>query len=122
MSLQIVVTRSGVSVSANNRAMSTNAACFRCRTASAAVQIVVRAPTAAKLSRQAMTQIRALRGDLVNTLTDGGSAAGAYRARTSARVLGPRAAGAMQATTRQLQSVVSSDLDAISASHRIVVR
>jgi hypothetical protein len=122
LSLQIVVTGSGVSVTANNRALSTNAACLKCRTVSAAVQLVVRAPSTAKLSRQAMMQIRALRNDLLANLTAYAPTSGTFRARTSAPASAPRVSGPMQATTKQLQSVVSSDLGATSATHRIVVR
>jgi hypothetical protein len=124
LSLQIVIARAGVDVSANNRALATNAACLMCRTAAAAVQIVVitRAHSAATLSPEAMVTIRTLRADLMRSLIAGGSTPSGLRPRTSAPAASSQVAGAMQATTRRLQLVLSTDLHAISASHRIVVR
>jgi hypothetical protein len=135
LSLQVVIARSVRSVTAGNRSLAVNAACLRCHTAAAAVQIIVVTPLVRELSDSALQQIAALRDALVEQLQaqlnaapatqTGAGTAGSTAAQGSARALS-RGAGAvpagLQAGATRIQQIVAGDLHATPAGTDVVVR
>ena len=99
LSVQVVVVRGTHEVTANNRALATNAACKGCDTAALAYQLVVVAPDGDRLSREATQELRDW-VDAQERLLSGGAAAT------------PRAQ-ARQSTSGAdtLQHLVNDDLD-----------
>ncbi len=126
LSLQVVLARATHQVTAANRALALNASCVNCSTAAAAIQIVVVAPSGRRLSPKAIASVYALRQQLVAELSASPAPAQAQaqapgQARAQATPAAPSTTARVTATTNQIQSVLSADLQATSASHDVKV-
>lgn len=117
LSLQVVITRKAGDITAGNRALAVNATCLDCRTASAAVQIVVVSPSNRELSQSDLSEIESLRGQLEAQL-----AAQLVSPPTHAQ-LAPRAAQRqiLASTAGQIEARVTKMLGG-SAHHDIQVQ
>jgi hypothetical protein len=80
VSMQVVVVRGTRAVTANNRALALNAACTDCRTSSLAYQLVVVEEERARLSPDAVADLRAWVDRRAADLLGGARAAGSLRA------------------------------------------
>jgi hypothetical protein len=125
LSLQLVILRSARTVTAANRALALNAACVDCATAAAAIQIVVVGPSGRQLSKQAIAAISAQRDQLIAQLTWMSAQPSPLAGKRAVPQAGSGANastdGALAATTSRIQDVLTADLQAISASHRVKV-
>jgi hypothetical protein len=123
LSLQVVIARKVGIVRANNRSLAVNANCMGCRTAAAAVQIVAISPSNRELSQAALGQINALRDQLLAQLKAQVTPTGrkAFMFGRAAPVT-PAAQTALTATTKRIQSIVTADLGATSASQDVKVQ
>jgi hypothetical protein len=131
LSLQVVIARKAGLVRANNRSLALNVACVQCSTAAAAVQIVVIAPSMRELSQQALNDIAALRDELAAELaTQLAPVAQAPAVQATPRgqalakpsAVTPNAQQALTTATTELQSVITKDLGASSATHDLQLR
>jgi hypothetical protein len=127
LSLQVVIARKAGLVRANNRSLALNVACVQCSTAAAALQVVVIAPSMRELSRRALSEIAALRDQLAAELAAQlapAPAAQAPRAQTLAKntPVTPKAQQALTGATSRLESVITKDLAATTATHDLQVR
>ncbi|HET8559769.1 MAG TPA: hypothetical protein VFL69_04565 [Marmoricola sp.] len=125
LSVQVVVVRRGVAVEANNRALAVNAVCDECQTSAGAYQLVVVSPDAGRLSRGAMSDLRAWvarQRDLLRSLAPRASTTGPPSGRRAAgtpphssaaaedRAGGARLPGALPT----LEELVNSDLGSVT--------
>lgn len=84
LSVQVVVLRGAREITANNRALATNAACAECKTGALAYQLVVAGPDADRLSRTGMADLRAWVDEQARLLREGAPAARLASGRTVA--------------------------------------